>query len=147
MAVGCCWFHNSVLSKFHVLRYLQISWWGIKRGRLKSPIFIIIPVSELPRFLSLPKRNCPNISLQGVGLTGIVLACELFPAEQRTFAGIALQFFWSIAWFLLALFAYLIRDWRKLQIALSLPCLFTLSYVWFVQLLNPPWFHKNKFPA
>ena len=72
------------------------------------------------------------MSLQGVGLTGIVLACELFPAEQRTFAGIALQFFWSIAWFLLALFAYLIRDWRKLQIALSLPYLCTISYVWFV---------------
>jgi hypothetical protein len=58
------------------------------------------------------------------------MACELFPASERTFAGTALELFWASAWMVLALIAYLIRDWRTLQLAVSLPFIITVAEIW-----------------
>jgi len=68
--------------------------------------------------------------VKGAGLVGIVMACELFPAVYRTFAGTALELFWAAAWMFLALMAYLIRDWRHLQLAVTLPGVLTLALIW-----------------
>ena len=67
---------------------------------------------------------------QGAGLVGIVMACELFPAVHRTFAGAALELFWAAGWMTLALLAYLIRDWRHLQLAVTLPAIWTICLIW-----------------
>lgn len=69
---------------------------------------------------------------QGAGLTGIVMACELFPAAQRTFAGTALELFWAGSWMALSLLAYLIRDWRHLQLTVTLPPILTIALIWWV---------------
>ena len=70
--------------------------------------------------------------VKGTGLVGIVMACELFPAVYRTFAGTALELFWAAAWMFLALLAYLIRDWRHLQLAVTMPGILALPLIWYV---------------
>lgn len=67
---------------------------------------------------------------EGAGLVGIVMACELYPAVYRTFAGTVIELFWAAAWMFLALMAYLIRDWRHLQLAITLPGILTLPLIW-----------------
>jgi OCT family organic cation transporter-like MFS transporter 4/5 len=63
-------------------------------------------------------------------LSGFVLCCEIFPADQRTFAGIIVQVFWAIAMMLQAGMAYAIRDWRMFQLAISLPMVVTIAGFW-----------------
>ena len=60
------------------------------------------------------------------------MACELFPAIHRTFAGTALELFWAAAWMFLALLGYLIRDWRHLQLAITLPGVIAIALIWSV---------------
>ena len=68
MAVGHCWFHNSILPRFHVLRYLSIPWWGIKRGRLKSLIFTAATkLRQGNIFTSLCQEFCPQGGMHGRG--------------------------------------------------------------------------------
>ena len=75
-------------------------------------------------------RGSAWVRVKGTGLVGIVMACELFPAVYRTFAGTALELFWAAAWMFLALLAYLIRDWRQLQLAITLPGVITVALIW-----------------
>jgi len=63
-------------------------------------------------------------------LVGIVMACELYPAIYRTYAGTVLSLFWAAAWMFLALLAYLIRDWRYLQLTITLPGILSLPLIW-----------------
>jgi OCT family organic cation transporter-like MFS transporter 4/5 len=70
------------------------------------------------------------ILTQGIILTGFVMACELFPAQYRTFAGMAIENFWATGMCLLALWAYLIRHWRYLQLFISLLGLFAIPLFW-----------------
>ena len=70
--------------------------------------------------------------LQGLLLSGFVMACELFAAKNRTFAGIMIENFWSIATCLMALLAFFIRNWVYLQLVISLFGLFTIPLFWYV---------------
>lgn len=77
------------------------------------------------------KGACFNIYVfKGVILPGFVMACELFAAKYRTFAGIIIEDFWGVATCILALFAYLIRDWVYLQLLISLLGLLTIPLFW-----------------
>ena len=58
------------------------------------------------------------------------MACELFPADMRTFAGLAIENFWAVGMCLLALFAYLIRNWHYLQLFISVPMVVTVILFW-----------------
>jgi len=60
------------------------------------------------------------------------MSCELFASKYRTFAGIIIQVFWGVATCLLALLAYLIRNWVYLQLFISLSGLFTIPLFWYV---------------
>ena len=72
------------------------------------------------------------LCLQGIILTGFVMACELFPAEMRTVAGTAIENFWALGMCILAGLAYLIRDWKYLQLTISLPAILTVAFYWYV---------------
>ena len=63
-------------------------------------------------------------------VSAAVLAIELFPAEQRTFAGVAIEFFWAVGYVTVLPFAYFIRNWRYLQLAITLPMILTVSFYW-----------------
>ena len=61
---------------------------------------------------------------------------ELVGPSYRMIAGIALELFWACGAIVLALLAYLIRDWRYLNLAVSLPALLFIPYVWWVALTS-----------
>ena len=60
------------------------------------------------------------------------MACELFPARQRTAAGMVNQVFWPVGSMLMALMAYYIKHWRYLQMAISLFPVLTIPLYWLV---------------
>lgn len=79
---------------------------------------------------------------QGIILTGFIMTCELFPANMRTLAGMCVQVFWAIGMCLLALLAYLIRHWRYLQLAITLPATVTIAFFWILP-ESIPWLCAN----
>ncbi|XP_013390539.1 solute carrier family 22 member 3-like [Lingula anatina] len=68
----------------------------------------------------------------GFWLTGYLLILEIFPPKQRTYFGILAAFGWNSGALTMALFGYLIRDWKTLQLVISLPALAGVLVWWFV---------------
>ena len=58
------------------------------------------------------------------------MACELFAADNRTFAGMIIENFWAVAMCFLALLAYLVQNWVHLQLIISLFGLLTIPLYW-----------------
>ena len=58
-----------------------------------------------------------------MNLTEYVLIMEMFSPKKRAIAGCINNISWGVGVTLLAPIAYLLRDWRKMQLAISLPCL------------------------
>jgi OCT family organic cation transporter-like MFS transporter 4/5 len=56
--------------------------------------------------------------------------CELFSSKMRTFAGLFLQLYWAVGMMIMAAIAYFLRDWRMLQLALSVPGLLVVGGFW-----------------
>jgi len=67
---------------------------------------------------------------QGMFLPGFVMACELFAAKYRTFAGTIVQNFWATAICLYVPLAYLVRDWVHIQLIISFLSLLTIPLYW-----------------
>ena len=59
-----------------------------------------------------------------------VAVMELFPTDQRTFAGTFVEFAWTLGLVTLTPIAYFIRDWRSLVLALGLPHIITIVFYW-----------------
>ena len=72
--------------------------------------------------------------MQGISVAGFVMACELFAAKYRTFAGIIAGNFWAVAMCVLALLAYLVQNWVHLQLAISLFGLLSIPLYWYYTL-------------
>jgi hypothetical protein len=68
--------------------------------------------------------------LQGLQTCTFVLAMELFTPKMRTFVGAGMELFWGVGVMYLALLAWLIRDWRYIQLAISLPSVLSVTYLW-----------------
>ena len=67
-------------------------------------------------------------------MPSFVMACELFAAKYRTFAGTIIEIFWAVAVCVLALLAYLVHDWVHLQLTISIFGLLTIPLYWYVGL-------------
>jgi len=64
-------------------------------------------------------------------MPSFVLACELFSAKYRTFAGTMVSTFWAIATCLYALLAYMVHNWVHIQLIISLFGLLTIPLYWY----------------
>ncbi|XP_034555760.1 solute carrier family 22 member 6-B [Notolabrus celidotus] len=69
-------------------------------------------------------------SISGVIMNAFVLGTEWTGPKQRMLAGIITDYAFGCGYILLAGMAYLIRDWRKLQLAISAPGFLFIFYVW-----------------
>ncbi|KAG9328417.1 hypothetical protein JZ751_027160 [Albula glossodonta] len=58
------------------------------------------------------------------------LSIEWTDIQHRTFTGTIISMAWSVGSMLLALLAYLIRDWRHLTLAATSPCLVAIISWW-----------------
>ena len=76
--------------------------------------------------------NLTTYITQGAMLSGYVLACEAFPARQRTMAGMMFMMYWPLGMVSLSCAAYVFRSWRSLIMFTSLPGLFVIPVYWLV---------------
>ncbi|XP_064597394.1 organic cation transporter protein-like [Liolophura sinensis] len=68
--------------------------------------------------------------MQGLQIVNVSMIMEYFSPKHRGVAACVLEVFWGLGVFILALIAYLIRDWRWMQRCFSLLILLTVFYVW-----------------
>ncbi|XP_061846234.1 solute carrier family 22 member 7 isoform X2 [Colius striatus] len=77
-------------------------------------------------------RTLTGVALSGVSLIVLPLGMEWVDIQHRTFSGILLSIFWSVGNMLLALAAYLVREWHWLLVAVTGPCLLSIVCLWWV---------------
>ncbi|XP_056150194.1 organic cation transporter protein [Lampris incognitus] len=75
-------------------------------------------------------RFMVGTSVSGVIMNAFVLGTEWTGSKQRMLAGVITDYFFGFGYILLAGVAYLIRDWRKLQLAISAPSFLFVFYIW-----------------
>ncbi|XP_044233179.1 organic cation transporter protein [Thunnus albacares] len=75
-------------------------------------------------------RFMVGTSISGVIMNAFVLGTEWTGSKQRMLAGIITDYFFGFGYIMLAGVAYLIRDWRKLQLAISVPGFLFIFYIW-----------------
>ncbi|XP_042564065.1 solute carrier family 22 member 20-like [Clupea harengus] len=71
-------------------------------------------------------------SISGVIMNAFVLGTEWTCTQRRMLAGIFTDYFFGVGYMLLAGIAYLLRDWRQLQLAISAPGFIFFFYIWLV---------------
>ncbi len=82
----------------------------------------------IPPLLSSPLLSSPLLSFQT--LHCFFKGTEWTCTKRRMLAGIITDYAFGLGYMLLAGVAYLIRDWRKLQLAISAPGFLLIFYIW-----------------
>ncbi|KAG8011506.1 Solute carrier family 22 member 2 [Nibea albiflora] len=103
-----------------------------------------ILLAVVPSYVSiLVLRSIFAFGVKGGWMTAYVMLTEIVGMEYRRTVGILFQMFFSVGNLLLPLLAYYITDWRWLQVVISAPYLFFLSYHWFMP-ESPRWLASQK---
>ncbi|XP_072512619.1 solute carrier family 22 member 2 [Salminus brasiliensis] len=98
---------------------------------------ILVAIS--PNYISLVVfRAFHGFGVKGGWMSAYVLITELVGVEYRRNVGVLFQMFFSFGILILALIAYLIPNWRWLQVAFTVPYIIFLAYYWFVP-ESPRW--------
>ena len=79
-------------------------------------------------------RNTKLLLVQGINITGFVMATELFPPKERTIAAVSHEFLWALGGAILPGWAFLFRRWRHLQIIVSIPTILGFVLIWSVSI-------------
>lgn len=77
-------------------------------------------------------RTLTGLALAGFTIIVLPLELEWLDVEHRTVAGVISTIFWTGGVLLLALVGYLIRSWRWLLLAATLPCVPGIISIWWV---------------
>ncbi|XP_066510419.1 solute carrier family 22 member 7-like [Hoplias malabaricus] len=77
-------------------------------------------------------RTLSGVALTGMSITTLALSIEWTGIKRRTLTGTIMSLGWSVGNMLLALLAYLLRDWRHLMLAVTAPCLAAITTWWWV---------------
>ncbi|KAK7485172.1 hypothetical protein BaRGS_00023582 [Batillaria attramentaria] len=83
-------------------------------------------------------RFLMGIARMAVFVNGLVVGMEIVGPSRRVFTGVVIQLTWCLGEFLLLVFVYFIRDWRWLEIALSVPAI-SLMFYWWLLPESPRW--------
>ncbi|XP_069810552.1 solute carrier family 22 member 7-like [Dendropsophus ebraccatus] len=98
---------------------------GLSAGSVSYPMFAV-------------SLTLSGFSLSGMTITVVALSLEWVNMEHRTTAGVLTSICWSIGSALLALIAYLIRDWRWLVVTITAPCALGVVSMWWLS-ESPRW--------
>ncbi|XP_033747267.1 organic cation transporter protein-like [Pecten maximus] len=106
---------------------------------LYVPILVGIGISFANSYiLFLVLRFLQGAFMQGLQTSTYVLAMELFLPQYRGVAGAVLECYWGVTVVMLAGVAYLLQSWRYIQLAITLPSLLALPYIWLIP-ESPRW--------
>ncbi|XP_073682253.1 solute carrier family 22 member 7a [Garra rufa] len=97
-----------------------------------SSIFGIVEAFSTSYVMFAIARTLCGLALTGMSITTVALCVEWTDVKHRTFTGTIISLGWSIGNMLLALLAYLIRDWRHLILAVTSPCLVGIIAWWWI---------------
>ncbi|KAM6954384.1 organic cation transporter protein [Aplochiton taeniatus] len=75
-------------------------------------------------------RFVVGTTISAVIMNAFVLGTEWTGPKHRMLAGVITDYFFGFGYIILAGLAYLIRDWRKLQLAISAPGFLFIFYIW-----------------
>ncbi len=62
--------------------------------------------------------------------SNLVTATELVGPSKRAFAGIAIEYFYSIGYMSIAFIAWRLRAWPQIELAISVPSAAFVVYYW-----------------
>ncbi|KAF1424297.1 Solute carrier family 22 member 7, partial [Spheniscus mendiculus] len=97
-----------------------------------SVIFGMLSAASISYSMLAILRTLTGVALSGVSLIVLPLGMEWVDIQHRTFSGILTSIFWSIGNMLLAMVAYLVREWHWLLVAVTGPCLLSIVCLWWV---------------
>ncbi|XP_046769302.1 solute carrier family 22 member 7 isoform X4 [Gallus gallus] len=97
-----------------------------------SVIFGMLSACSVSYSMLAVTRTLTGVALSGVSLIILPLGMEWVDIEHRTFSGVLTSIFWSVGNMLLALTAYLVREWHWLLVAVTGPCLLSIVCLWWV---------------
>ncbi|GAB0094985.1 organic cation transporter protein [Sergentomyia squamirostris] len=83
-------------------------------------------------------RFITALATGGTMLTSFVLIMEIIGVKWRELLSVVYQIPFNLGHLTLPVFAYFIRDWHHLQLALSIPSILLISYYWLIP-ESPRW--------
>ncbi|XP_023932335.1 organic cation transporter protein isoform X2 [Lingula anatina] len=114
----------------------------------RKPVFIVacllhgsagVAAAFSPNYTAFATfRFLVGLASPNIFASAMVLALELVGPSRRMVAGLAPEFAWCTGLVLLTPLAYLIRDWRYLQLAVSVPSFLYISLWWLIP-ESPRW--------
>lgn len=87
-------------------------------------------VQRLVVFIGL--RFIQGILIQGLQCVTYSMIMELFCPSWRTLAGCVAEAFWAGGIIILAIIAKYVEHWRYIQLAINIPTIATLLYIWII---------------
>ncbi|KAI8502713.1 hypothetical protein Bbelb_194150 [Branchiostoma belcheri] len=103
-------------------------------------MFAVAFATDYVTFVTL--RFFIGATTNGFLYSGIVIGTEVVHTSRRSLFGMSLSFTVATSYMLLGALAYFFRDWRNLQLAMSIPPLLFVSY-WWLAPESPRWLLTN----
>ncbi|KAL8185253.1 UNVERIFIED_CONTAM: hypothetical protein K2H54_043884 [Gekko kuhli] len=95
-------------------------------------IFGLVSSASVTYSMLAVTRTLTGIAICGLSLIVAPLGMEWVDTQHRSYSGIMTSFFWSFGNMLLALIAYLVRDWHWLLLVATLPCVLGIISMWWL---------------